>query len=95
MMPKAVIVIISVAIISFSLGGFIHHFLDGLRSALPHHFLAQIAVRMPVYLREDKEIAFHEINLYKVGFRGIESGLQTGRALSARTVLGSREDLVR
>ena len=56
--PKAVISIKRITVIAFGLGCFIDHILDGLLSAFPDHFPAQITARLPVYNREDVDPVF-------------------------------------
>lgn len=56
--PEAVIHIKGIAVIVFGFGGFIHHLLDGLLSAFPDYFPAQITARVPVYAREDVDPVF-------------------------------------
>ena len=56
--PKAVIGIKCVTVIAFGLRSLIHHILNGLLSAFPDHFPAQIAACLPINECQDVDPVF-------------------------------------
>jgi hypothetical protein len=56
--PKTIIGIECVAVILLGLRRIVYHLLDGLLSAFPDHFPAQITAGLPVYDREDVDPVF-------------------------------------
>ena len=94
--PQAVIGIECIAVILLGFRCLVNHLLNGWLSALPDHFPAQIAARLPVYDRDDVDpVFFLPINVNNSSISAVLTSVGTGASGKLAALACTHNETVR